>query len=208
MSFDLYSVLYAEDVAIIVCGAGVDDKGLPLPMGRVRADEAYEIFKYLEGQGRRADIIVSGGRENFTTGVTEARALKNYLERKGIDPSYLHPEENSFDLLTNEFYSEELARNELGSPEGRYIIISKLMIPRTSVVSKYVIGKQGEPFRWSVVGVNDPYYSGLKAGLREKFWSVVYKLLLLGSYPGDLESLRPRIRLWEMTAGEMRKLLS
>ena len=184
-----------EKVVIIVCGAGVT----PRSPGRIRAEAAYKLWKVYHD--KREIYIVSTGYTHPVSKKSEAEFCKEVLTRKGVPEERVYTVE-SFDLLTNLYNSEKFTRDELmlWSDAVRLPIVSHTMKKRTETVCQHVYG---ELVPWRIHGVDDGYYNER----REKLWDLAYRLLLLGTKPGDLQSLESRVKLWERTAGRGRSLL-
>ncbi|SNT09436.1 DUF218 domain-containing protein [Anaerovirgula multivorans] len=79
----------------------------PSPMLAYRLDKALELYD----KGYASKIIVSGsqGEDEW---VTEAVAMKSYLENKGVDSEVIFKEENSFSTFENLYYSKEIMDQE------------------------------------------------------------------------------------------------
>lgn len=101
-----YKQLPKKSDAIIVLGCRLwGDQ--PSPMLTYRLDKALELYE----EGYASKIIVSGsqGEDEW---VTEAFAMKTYLEDKGIDSEVIFMEENSFSTFENLYYSKEIMEQE------------------------------------------------------------------------------------------------
>ena len=57
-------------------------------------------------------LIVSGGVANEHTNVSEARLMKEYLVKRGLDPDFIIEEDRSMTTWDNMEFSMEIARKE------------------------------------------------------------------------------------------------
>lgn len=115
---------------VIVPGAQVRGREISRPLA-LRLDTAY---KYLEGNPGTA-VIVSGG-QGPGEDISEARAMKEYLEKKGIESGRILEEDRSVNTEQNIAFSRRL----MDSPEDSVVAVSNgFHIYRTVEICK----KQG-----------------------------------------------------------------
>ena len=89
---------------IVVHGAGLQGDE-PTPLLRGRLDKAYELW---DRQGRRAIIIVSGGRGSDEI-VSEAAAMRGYLvNKRGVPESAIMDEDRSTSTMENVINSKAM----------------------------------------------------------------------------------------------------
>ncbi|GAX89217.1 hypothetical protein EFBL_0835 [Effusibacillus lacus] len=90
---------------IIVLGAQVWGYE-PSPSLRERCDWAYELYS----QGYAPKLILSGA--HGAGHISEAEAMRRYLERKGVPADAMYLEERSHSTRTNLEYSKEIMERE------------------------------------------------------------------------------------------------
>ncbi|EMT38283.1 DUF218 domain-containing protein [Thermoanaerobacter thermohydrosulfuricus] len=116
--------------AIIVLGCAVYGN-TPSPFFRERLEEALRLYN--EGYGKY--IIVSGGKgpgEN----ISEAKAGKEYLVKKGVPRELILTDDKSFSTYENLLFSKEIM--EENSLKTAIIISNKFHLKRVSVIAKRV----------------------------------------------------------------------
>ncbi|KAA8889193.1 YdcF family protein [Nocardia colli] len=95
---------------IVVLGAGVTDQGGPGNVNRLQA-----------GLGRiqasAAPVIVSGGRTNAKLNVTEARAMRNWLQAHGVDGRRIIEEPTAGNTARNAGETARILRDSRWAPE-------------------------------------------------------------------------------------------
>ncbi len=96
---------YTEDT-VIVLGCGIRGERVSVGLAK-RLDKAAEYHE----KNPDAVIIVSGG-QGPQEDISEALAMKRYLEGKGIDESKIIMEDKSTSTITNFRYSREIMEKE------------------------------------------------------------------------------------------------
>lgn len=113
---------------IIVLGCQV--KGtVPSPFLAARLDEGIRLFK----KGYSNYIIVSGGKGTGEE-ISEAEAMKNYLESKGIDKNKIIMEDKSLSTMENLGFSKALMDSK--GFKNAIIVSNKYHLKRASVMAR------------------------------------------------------------------------
>jgi uncharacterized SAM-binding protein YcdF (DUF218 family) len=129
-------------MTIVILGGGITDRGdLPSQVEK-RLNKAIKVSKE-----RGIDRFLVSGRYSFlfdekeAPSTTEAKLMKEYLVRKGIDKENIFLEEKSMDTISNAYYT----KTEYFLPEGEkeaVVISSNYHIPRVKYIFKKVFGKE------------------------------------------------------------------
>ena len=152
--------------AIIVLGAQVKPDGTPSVQLSWRLDAAVDAYR-----NRRVPIVVCGAQGKDEP-MTEAEAMKQYLEEKGIPTSDILTDGASFNTRQNLENAGKLLR-ERGGVEKVLIVTSDYHVPRAMALAEdqgYQASGLGSPCK--------PEY-WLKNHAREalawiKYWGVKY----------------------------------
>lgn len=152
---------------IIVLGCKVKGK-TPTTFLAWRTDEAIRLYK----EGFSKYIIVSGGQGSGES-ISEAKAMKEYLIKNGINEKVIIIEDKSMNTLENIKYSKEkMAENKFKSA---IIVSNKYHLKRTSLVCE----KENIQASYSGVLVK-PYMNYEIVGfLREIPALLVYYIIIL-----------------------------
>lgn len=113
--------------AIIVLGCRLwGDQ--PSPMLIYRLDEALKLYN----EGYASKIIVSGsqGEDEW---ITEAAAMKTYLEGKGVDPEGIIEEDQSFSTFENLYYSKKIMEDQ--NLKNAIIVTNAFHIQRSLMIA-------------------------------------------------------------------------
>lgn len=114
---------------IIVLGCSVYGT-TPSPFLKYRLDHAIELFK----DGYSRTIIVSGGRGRGED-ISEAQAMKKYLEGKGIDSANIKEEDKSVTTMENIKNSREIMKNN--ELKTALIVTNKYHLKRAELIANH-----------------------------------------------------------------------
>ena len=125
---------------IIILGGGINQDGTLWQNTINRLEKGIELFK----KGVSANIIVSGKyyfMEDYVPITTEAKAMYEYLKKRGIPEKNIILEEESKDTLGNAFFTKI---NILEPRNWRNVIVvtSEFHIPRTKCIFKKTLGEK------------------------------------------------------------------
>lgn len=129
---------------------------VPSPFLKGRLDEGYRLYE----EGYSKYIIVSGGKGPGET-ITEAQAMKAYLEGKGVDSSRILIEDESSSTLENLKYSKAIM--DTNSFNSAVIVSNKYHLKRASLMAAK-IGIQGS---YSGVFLSQHMNNEIKGFIRE-----------------------------------------
>lgn len=118
---------------IIVHGAGLLNGERVSPLLAGRLNKGIEVF---ESSGRRAKIIVSGGRGSDEK-ISEAEAMKKYLLEKGISEHYIVMEDCSTTTLENMMFSKKIM-DQIMSQYRVIFVTNDYHVFRTGTYAKQV----------------------------------------------------------------------
>jgi len=116
--------------SIIILGCQVYGT-VPSPFLKARLDEGLRLYN--EGYG--SFLILSGGRGSGEE-ISEAEAMKNYLQSMGVDPEKMILEDRSESTMENiEFSKEKMEEHGL---KTAVIVSNKYHLKRASLIAKKV----------------------------------------------------------------------
>ncbi|OZM56864.1 hypothetical protein CIB95_08825 [Lottiidibacillus patelloidae] len=129
--------------AVIVLGAGLHGEHIPLTL-RYRLDEALKFLEKNEG----VPVVVSGG-QGPGEDITEAEAMRRYLEERGIDPARIYKEDKSTSTIENIKFSKKVIKEDVQLKNPTVLIITNefhtvraLMISKEFDLKAYAIGTE------------------------------------------------------------------
>jgi len=137
---------YKEDV-LIVLGAGGRGEAVTNPLA-YRLNEAVE---YLE-KNKKAIVIVSGGQGNGES-ISEAEAMRRYLENSGIDPDRILKEDKSTSTYENFRFSKAIADERFGSQYDAVFVTNDFHVFRAERIGAQAglsLNRMGAPLDWYV----------------------------------------------------------
>ncbi|MDP2930515.1 MAG: YdcF family protein [bacterium] len=123
---------------VIILGGGIDSKGKLSKGTKERADF------FLQKRFHNVPVLISGRCSGFLEGkpkTTEAREVKDYLIKKGINRRLIYLENQSLDTISNAVFSKKII--ERHKDRKRIVIItSSFHAKRANYVFKKVFGKK------------------------------------------------------------------
>lgn len=125
-----------EPKTMIILGCQV----MPWGPSVLLTDRLDAALFYLEGR-EDVRVVVSGG-QGSNEPTTEAKAMKDYLVRKGIDASRILMEDKSHNTHQNLSYSLTLLKEEGADLSGGYIIVSNgFHLARSAMLARRLDGE-------------------------------------------------------------------
>jgi uncharacterized SAM-binding protein YcdF (DUF218 family) len=152
----------SEIDTVIVLGAGIKGERIPLTL-QYRLNAALE---YLE-KNEDVPVVVSGGKGPGED-ITEAEAMRRYLEAGGIDPSRIYKEDKSTSTIENIKFSRKVIKEgiQLNDPTvlivtNEYHTVRALMISKEFELKAYAVAAESYMlWRYSIreaFGIVDTY---------------------------------------------------
>ncbi len=129
--FIYYYIVVIVSRAVVVLGAGVYNNGEPTKTSKSRVDRAFEYLN------KEDTLILCGGHTNPNTSLSEAEAMKDYAQLRGIDNAKILMETRSIDTVGNAYYLKGL----IGDSNSLTVVTSKEHVPRAKYIFHKIIGK-------------------------------------------------------------------
>lgn len=119
--FNIYNYKTAGEIEtldyVIVLGAGLRGEEVSNTL-KIRLDEAIKYYR----QNLKTTIIVSGG-QGADEVISEAEAMKRYLEREGVPEAHIIKEDKSTTTFENIAFSKDILE-ERGHQEDKVLIVT------------------------------------------------------------------------------------
>ena len=142
---------YTED-AVIVLGAAVHGNVISRPL-KYRLDET---IKYLE-KNEKAVVVVSGG-QGRQENISEAAAMKIYLENKGISQNRIIMEDKAESTYENFVYSKNILDEKFKNEYTVVFITNEFHIFRAERIARKAgfekLAHSGAKLDWYTVSIN------------------------------------------------------
>ncbi len=147
---------------IIVLGAQVWGYE-PSPSLRERCDWAYDLYK----QGYALKMILSGGHGSGY--VSEAEAMRRYLERKGVPGDAMLLEDQSNSTRTNLQYSQRIMQRE--GMKTAILVTNRFHQKRAQLIARQ-LGMETSGYAAKSEALFEPYWvlREVAAITKEKLW--------------------------------------
>lgn len=154
----------------IVLGAGLDGTHV----GNILEERVNSSIKYLQSH-ENSKIIVSGGQGPGEV-ISEADAMKNYLEENGISPDRILEDNKSKTTVQNIEFSKKILEENNAVNQKVVIITSAFNVFRVEIVAK-MLGINAE-----VIGARSPLRMSLNYSIREYPATIVDILRIARTY--------------------------
>ena len=181
-----------KEKVIVVPGTAFKKKSLePRPLLRERLDLAIKEF----GTGGYSKIVCCGGKTQSFKGKplpSEAKIMKKYLVKKGINSKKILCEERSTNTIGNFVYVKQIL-DKRKIFDG-IIITNKVFWKRTRHLESQIFGKG---FNFEIVSCKDTMDKNLRKWIHfsESFWSdYCYVFFFDGVKKGDTKEILNRLR--------------
>ena len=113
-----------------------------------RLNEAVEYLK----KNPKAVVIVSGGQGNGES-ISEAEAMRRYLEKRGVSPERIVKEDKSTSTYENFRFSKAIADKMLGYGYDAVFVTNDFHVFRAERIGKQAglsLNRMGAPLDWYV----------------------------------------------------------
>ncbi len=103
---------------VIIPGCAIRKDGTLFPLLQGRVDRAREIASLQEESTGKAPVFIPSGGQGKDECISEAEAMKRYLQENGIPEERILPEDQSSTTLENMKYSKALIEKDFASSES------------------------------------------------------------------------------------------